>query len=90
MRYSQAENGGRTLIQLLLTNFCTIPPAAVKVSSAWYSAFDNFKDDKGNDLTFVHDMRLTLLHFKKHVDPFLHNNIELPLHALEVLSTLQF
>ena len=77
------KDDGSLFVQSLLKNFRNFPPAAILASLAWYGAFGNFKYDKRNEQTFGRDMSWTILHFKQHIDPVLHNDVELRLHTFE-------
>ena len=75
--------GGSPVVKSLLNNFCNLSIKQIALSSSSYSAFGCFKDSAGAIQNFGRDLSWSLLHFKEHVDPVLHNDIELRLQSFK-------
>lgn len=75
--------GGSPVVKSLLNNFCNLSIEQVALSSSWYSKFGSFTDSAGDTQSFGRDLSWSLLHFKEHVDPVLHNDIELRLQSFK-------
>ena len=74
---------GIPVTKSLLKNFRSISITDVALSSSWYSKFDSFSDSYGTTQTFGRDMSWSLLYFREHVDPVLHNDVELRLQSFK-------
>ena len=68
--------GGSPVVKSLLENFRNLSIEQVALSSSWYSKFGSFTDSLGKPHSLGRDLSWSLLHFKEHVDPVLHNDIE--------------
>ena len=64
----------------LLTNYRTISLKTVAHSTAWYNKYGFYMDAQNKRQTLGRDMSWSLLHFKQHVQPSLHTDVEFALH----------
>ena len=67
---------GTPMIRSLLHSFRNTKIEQVAISNAWYATFGFFRHTDKTDHSLAQELTWSQLHFKNHVNPILHSDIE--------------